>query len=222
MKTLPEDSGAMSELSAINNFLLCPTPQAWVDWALENETLLLIDHANCEKKAAASAMNLMYRYVDKPDLLKKMSQLAREELLHFEQVVALMQEKSIHYHHLSSSRYAASMRAEMRTHEPARLIDTLIVGAFVEARSCERFAALAPFLDKQISRFYNSLLRSESRHFMDYLSLARQYNDEDIDQSTKESSIESFNERINYFAKMEAELINSVDETFRFHSGIPA
>jgi tRNA 2-(methylsulfanyl)-N6-isopentenyladenosine37 hydroxylase len=237
-KTLPEDSRAMSELSAINNFLLCPTPVAWVDWALKNETLLLIDHANCEKKAAASAMNLMYRYVDKPDLLKKMSQLAREELLHFEQVVALMQDKSIHYHHLSSSRYASSMRTEIRTHEPARLIDTLIIGAFVEARSCERFAALVPYLDEQISRFYNSLLKSESRHFVDYLSLARQYNDEDIDQnvkgstkgstkkstkgSSKGSSKESFEERINYFAKIEAELINSVDEEFRFHSGIPA
>jgi tRNA 2-(methylsulfanyl)-N6-isopentenyladenosine37 hydroxylase len=229
-RALPEESSAMSELSAINDFLLCPTPVAWVDWALENETLLLIDHANCEKKAAASAMNLMYRYVDKPDLLKKMSQLAREELLHFEQVVALMQEKGIHYHHLSSSRYAASMRTEIRTHEPARLIDTLIIGAFVEARSCERFAALAPFLDKQISRFYNSLLRSESRHFMDYLSLARQYNDEDIgkkiskntNKSSNKSTKESFNERINYFAKLEAELINSGDEAFRFHSGIPA
>jgi len=177
---------------------------------LENEELMLIDHANCEKKAAATAMNLMYRYVDKTELLKKMSQLAREELLHFEQVVTLMQEKDIAYTHISSSRYASSLREHMHTHEPAKLVDTLIVGAFVEARSCERFAKIAPKLDEKLQRFYGSLLRSECRHFEDYLTLARLYQDADI------------SERIAFFAKKEAELIVTPDEEFRFHSGVPA
>jgi len=199
----------MSDISHIHEFLLCPTPQAWVDWALANESVLLIDHANCEKKAAASAMNLMYRYVDKTDLLKKMSQLAREELLHFEQVVALMEEKGVEYIHLPPSRYASSLRQHMRNHEPAKLIDTLIVGAFVEARSCERFAAIAPKLDAKIGRFYTSLLRSESRHFMDYLALAQLYDGTDLA------------ERIAFFAEKEAELITSPDQEFRFHSGVP-
>jgi tRNA 2-(methylsulfanyl)-N6-isopentenyladenosine37 hydroxylase len=199
----------MTDLSPINAFLSCPTPSAWVDWALENEELMLIDHANCEKKAAATAMNLMYRYVDKTELLKKMSQLAREELLHFEQVVTLMQEKGIAYTHISSSRYASSLREHMHTHEPAKLVDTLIVGAFVEARSCERFAKIAPKLDEKLQRFYGSLLRSECRHFEDYLTLARLYQDADI------------SERIAFFAKKEAELIVTPDEEFRFHSGVP-
>ena len=203
----------MTDISHIKDFLLCPTPSGWVDWALDNHDLLLIDHANCEKKAAASAMNLMYRYVDKSDLLKKMSQLAREELLHFEQVVSLMEEKDIEYIHLSPSRYASSLRDQMRTHEPARLVDTLIVGAFVEARSCERFSALAPSLDEKTSRFYNSLLRSESRHYEDYLGLARQYD---------ESSFTELNDRIRFFADLEAELVSTPDGEFRFHSGIPA
>lgn len=200
----------MTDLAAINSFLYCATPAAWVDWALANESLLLIDHANCEKKAAASAMNLMYRYVDKPELLKKMSQLAREELLHFEQVVALMQERDIEYHHLSPSRYASSLRDQLRTHEPARLVDTLIVGAFVEARSCERFAAIAPHLEQRTGKFYESLLRSESRHFADYLALARLYDGTDLKQ------------RIAFFAEQEATLVLSEDDTFRFHSGVPA
>lgn len=203
----------MIDISHIKEFLLCPTPSLWVDWALDNHDLLLIDHANCEKKAAASAMNLMYRYVDKSDLLKKMSQLAREELLHFEQVVSLMEEKEIEYIHLSPSRYASSLRDKMRTHEPARLVDTLIVGAFVEARSCERFAAIAPSLDEKTSRFYNSLLRSESRHYEDYLGLASQYD---------ETSNNEFNDRIRFFAELEAELVSTPDVEFRFHSGIPA
>ena len=199
----------MPEPVAIENFLSCATPQAWIDHALENIDMLLIDHANCEKKAAATAMNLMYRYVDKTELLQKMSQLAREELLHFEQVVSLMRARGVTYTHLGPSRYASSLRSHMRTHEPAKLTDTLIIGAFVEARSCERFAAIAPALDEGIRKFYLSLLKSESRHFADYIDLARLYSDSDI------------RERVEFFAAMEERLIRSVDPQFRFHSGVP-
>jgi tRNA 2-(methylsulfanyl)-N6-isopentenyladenosine37 hydroxylase len=191
-------------------FVLCSTPTAWIDAALAQLDVLLVDHANCEKKAAATAMNLMYKYVDKTDLLQQMSQLAREELLHFEQVVGLMRERGIAYTHLGPSRYASSLRKHIRTHEPETLIDTLIVGAFVEARSCERFAALLPHLDPQIGRFYLSLLRSEARHYEYYLTLAQTYADADIKP------------RVAFFAELEADLISSPDPDFRFHSGVPA
>lgn len=173
------------------------------------QEILLIDHANCEKKAASTAMNLMYRYVDRSELLQKMSQLAREELLHFEQVVAILQARNIPYVHIEPSRYAAGLRQHIRPQEPDRLIDTLIIGAFIEARSCERFAALAPSLDPELHKFYQSLLRSESRHFMDYLQLAQTYAEQDISG------------RIEFFANREAELVNSADPQFRFHSGVP-
>lgn len=201
---------ATIDLSPIEAFLPCKTPQSWVERAVQEPALLLIDHANCEKKAAATAMNLMYRYVERTELLRKMSQLAREELLHFEQVVELMQELGINYSHLGPSRYASGLREHLRTHEPAKLVDTLIVGAYVEARSCERFAALLPHLEPRIARFYNSLLRSEARHFQDYLSLAHLYSDEDI------------TERVAWFREIERELIESPDPDFRFHSGVPA
>jgi len=200
----------MSEPLAPEAFLRCSTPAAWVEAAVRQLDLLLVDHANCEKKAAATAMNLMYKYVDKPELLERMSQLAREELLHFEQVVGLMRERNVTYAHLGPSRYAGSLRQHIRTHEPARLIDTLIIGAFVEARSCERFAAVAPRLDTQLGKFYQSLLRSEARHYEYYLELARTYANEDIAP------------RIAFFAELEAELIASPDPDFRFHSGAPA
>lgn len=191
-------------------FLRCSTPASWVQAALANLNVLLVDHANCEKKAAATAMNLMYKYVDKPELLERMSQLAREELLHFEQVVGLMRARDVPYTHLGPSRYAGSLRQHIRTHEPAKLTDTLIIGAFVEARSCERFAAVAPALDPQLGRFYQSLLRSEARHYEYYLELARAYANEDIEP------------RIEFFAQLEAELITAPDPDFRFHSGAPA
>ncbi len=197
-------------MEEINNFLSCETDDRWVEAALRNQALLLIDHAHCEKKAASTAMSLMYRYVDRPDLLTKMSQLAREELLHFEQVLGLMQQRGIEYDHLTPSRYAKGLRDHARTHEPARLIDVLIIGAFVEARSCERFAKLAPHLDDELGRYYQSLLRSERRHFLDYLNLAELYSGEPIE------------DRVAHFAAVEKELIMSEDPEFRFHSGIPA
>lgn len=200
----------MIDISHIHNFLGSDTPKEWIEAALQQKSVLLIDHANCEKKAAATAMNLMYRYVDRPELLQKMSQLAREELLHFEQVVRLMQKRGIDYEHIGPARYASGLREHVRSFEPAKLVDTLIIGAFVEARSCERFAAIAPCLDKEIRKFYLSLLKSESRHFEDYLGLAQLYSDEDITV------------RVNFFRQVEKSLIHSPDDTFRFHSGIPA
>lgn len=197
------------DLKPIEDFLNCSTPQAWVELALQNLPILLIDHANCEKKAAATAMNLMYRYVDRTELLQKMCQLAREELLHFEQVVNLMQATNQAYTHLSASRYASALRQHIASHEPERLVDTLIIGAFVEARSCERFAKIAPYLESKLQKFYLSLLKSEARHFEDYLHLARLYAKKDI------------SERISFFAAKEAELITSADDEFRFHSGCP-
>ena len=196
-------------LTEITDFLPCATPDAWLQEALVHQDLLLIDHANCEKKAAATAMNLMYRHTNKPDLLKKMSQLAREELLHFQQVVEIMQVRSIEYVRLSPSRYAAGLRELIAKEERQQLIDTLIVGAFIEARSCERFAKLAPLLDSELKKFYRSLLKSEARHFEDYLALAREYSDKDIGPKLKQVAAE------------ESRLVSEPDAQFRFHSGPP-
>jgi len=202
-------------LEQLDEFLPCSTPQAWLDWALQNQALLLIDHANCEKKAASNAMTLMYRHVGHTNLLTKMSQLAREELLHFEQVVTLMAERNISYERISASRYAAGLRELMRTDHHGGLVDGLLVGAIVEARSCERFARLAPLLDDELARFYRSLLRSEARHFQDYLGLAEEVNAGHRNQP-------SVAERLAGFMAVERQLIESPDTEFRFHSGVPA
>jgi len=198
----------VSSLDEIHDFLACETPETWVEAALLHPQELLIDHANCEKKAASTALNLIYRYIENTDLLHKMSRLAREELRHFEQVIAIMKKRDIHYRALSASRYAAGLRSKVRTHEPEKLVDTLIVGAFIEARSCERFAKLAPHLDEELQAFYLSLLKSESRHYQDYLKLAR--------KAAGGHEIES---RIHVFREQERELIEQPDIEFRFHSG---
>ena len=196
-------------LEAIRAFLPCATPAAWVAAALAHPDLLLIDHANCEKKAASTALGLLYRHLDRPTLLHRMSRLAREELRHFEQVIAVMEQRGVAYRQLTASRYASGLRDLVRAEEPQRLVDTLIAGAFIEARSCERFAALAPHLDAELGAFYQSLLRSEARHFRVYLDLAE----------TVGGDIAT---RIAQFAARERELIATPDPEFRFHSGPPA
>ncbi len=194
-------------LQEIHDFLPCRTPKQWIDNALANQDLMLIDHAHCEKKAASTALSLMYRYVDNTDLLNKMSRLAREELRHFEQVLAIMKKRGVQYDHLTPARYAAGLRQEVRSEDPGRLVDVLIVGAIIEARSCERFAALAPHLDDKLTDFYNSLLKSEARHYQDYLKLAEQANGGPV------------TDRVQTFLAIEHGLIIEPDTEFRFHSG---
>ncbi|GAA3893959.1 tRNA-(ms[2]io[6]A)-hydroxylase [Halomonas cibimaris] len=196
--------------ASLLDFLACATPHAWLEWAMAHPQTLLIDHAQCEKKAASTAMNLLYRYVDQPLLLSKMSQLAREELLHFEQVIKLMEKRGVAYHHLSASRYAEGLRRHVRPNDPERLIDILIIGALIEARSCERFARLIPYLDEELAQFYRTLVKSEGRHYEDYLLLAGRQTQAPLD------------ERIAFFVACEAELISAPDTDFRFHSGVPA
>lgn len=196
-------------LQPVREFLLCPTPRGWIDSALGNPYILLIDHANCEKKAAATALSLMNRYIANDGLLNKMSRLAREELRHFEQVIKLMKHRKIPYRPVSASRYAGSLRQSVRKQDPWQLVDLLIVGAFIEARSCERFAALVPFVDQELGEFYASLLQSEARHFEDYLTLAR------------EAAPDSIDSRVAEFALLEKELVQTPDTEFRFHSGPP-
>jgi len=202
----------IDDIKSIQSFLFCPTPDAWLEVAARKESLslLLIDHANCEKKAASTAVNLIYRYIDKSDVMLKMSKLAREELRHFEQVLALLKKRDLVFQAVSPSRYAGSLHQHVRTHEPKRLVDAMIVGSIIEARSCERFAALAPRLDKELKKFYESLFKAESRHFRNYLALAQKYSDDAMD------------DRVRFFLEIEKNLIESPDKEFRFHSGIPA
>jgi len=206
--TMNDKTGTMAQaLQEIHDFLPCVTPQRWIDNALANQDLMLIDHAHCEKKAASTALSLMYRYVNNFDLLNKMSRLAREELRHFEQVLAIITKRGVEYCHLTPARYAACLRAAVRIDDPGRLVDVMVVGAIIEARSCERFAALVPFLDEELADFYSSLLKSEARHYRDYLALAEKANGGPVAA------------RVEEFTAIEKQLILEPDNEFRFHSG---
>lgn len=143
-------------------------------------------------------------------LIDSMVLLIKEELHHFWQVREVMMKRDIPYVKITASRYARGLIRDLRTWEPQRLIDKLICGAYIEARSCERFAALAPHVDEELQAFYLSLLRSEARHYQDYLTLAQSISDDDITS------------RVRHFGDVEAALITTPDSEFRFHSGVPA
>lgn len=198
-------------LKPVDDFLGCRTPAEWLQVASQPEHVALIiqDHANCEKKAASTAINLMFRYGFFQDLQIKLAQLVREEMLHYEQVLEIMQQRQQAWVAIPAGRYAAGLRKHIRTYEPQALVDVLIIGAFVEARSCERFAALAPYMDDELAKFYRFLLKSEARHFEDYLALAQSVTEEDIQP------------RVAELRDIEKELILSPDSELRFHSGMP-
>ena len=197
----------------IREFLLGETPREWIDAACCRIPELLLDHANCELKAASTALGFIYRYPDRTALAQQMSRLAREELRHFEQVRKIMQERSIPFERLTASRYAGQLRAAVRDQEPQRLLDMLITGAFIEARSCERFAALAPHLPDDLARYYSGLLASEARHYEQYLRFAK------TECETDDDTVAA---RIEELRRLESGLINEPDHQFRFHSGPPA
>ncbi|KTC64903.1 tRNA-(ms(2)io(6)a)-hydrolase(tRNA hydroxylase) (plasmid) [Legionella adelaidensis] len=199
----------MSQFPTYSNFLTVPTPQEWLHLANKQLPLLLIDHAHCERKAAASAIHFISKYPEKKELVTVMSPLAREEMLHFEKVIELAKTRGVSFGPLQPSNYAQALHKNVTVrcgHE--RLRDQLIIGAIIEARSCERFASLVNILeDKELASFYTHLAKAEARHFHDYLNLAYLYG-ENVDKRVKE------------FLEIEAAVITGKDTLFRFHSGI--
>jgi tRNA-(ms[2]io[6]A)-hydroxylase len=186
---------------------------ALLEWLKPFEQFIYIKEGNWQDLAAKNKLSKsIIPKSNSPygqELIDKMVLLIKEELHHFYQVLEMMDKYDIAYKHITPGRYAKGMLKHVTTHEPETLIDKLICGAYIEARSCERFAKLANLVDKDLGDFYLSLLRSEARHYQDYLTLAEDIAGRDIQ------------ERIDYFGNVEAELILSLDGDFKFHSGTP-
>ena len=193
-----------------DTILRAATPRAWVDAAVADLPTLLVDHANCEKKAASTAMALIFAYPEDRSLSVALSRLAREELKHFEQVERLMKKLDVPYMRMKPGRYASELRKLVRTHEPQRKLDLMIVHALIEARSCERFRLLAKHLPSEVRELYQQLERSEARHFEIYLEFAE-----------REFEAEEIAARLELIATREAELATEPDRELRFHSGPP-
>ena len=192
-----------------DTILLAPTPCAWTEEALRRMSQLLIDHASCERKAASSALALTFAYPEDRALSLALSRVAREELRHFEQVLRAMDTLGVAFSRQRPGRYAQELRRAVRSVEPDRKLDLLLVAALIEARSCERFVLLAPHLPPLPGRLYGDLGGAEARHFRLYLDLARR------------CAPSAWRGRLAELAAREAELAIAPDRVLRFHSGPP-
>jgi tRNA-(ms[2]io[6]A)-hydroxylase len=187
--------------------LLAPTPLAWVADALAQRDALLLDHANCEKKAASTALALMFAYPEDVPLSLALAQLAREELRHYAQVTRAMRALGVPFVRTRPGRYALELRRAVRSGEPERKLDLLLVSALIEARSAERFGLLAPQLAAPLARLYANLGSAEARHFELYLGFARA------------CAPHEWQARLRQLAAREAQLATTPDGALRFHSG---
>jgi tRNA-(ms[2]io[6]A)-hydroxylase len=190
------------------SLLRAPTDPRWFAAAAERWRELLLDHAQCEKKAASTALALMFAYGEDMSLTQRLSRLAREELRHFEQVQQVMRRHGVAVTRLSPSRYGAGLRRAVRADEPGRRMDLMLCGALIEARSHERFVGVAPLLTPALGEFYATLAHAEERHASLYLELA--------------GEAPEVPARLQELATLEAGLATEPDTEFRFHSGTPA
>jgi len=189
--------------------LVCATPPRWIEQVDRNLAEILVDHAHCEKKAAGTAMNLLFAYGNgRPELCRALSDIVNEELDHFRQVLDLLEERGIRFTSLKPSHYGRKLNALVSTVEPQRAVDRMLVAGLIEARSCERFALLAEHVaDRQLAEFYRSLFESEARHHSTYLQFARVF-----------ASDDEVRARLAELAAEEAHIIELGDELPRMHS----
>lgn len=180
----------------------------WLSEVEQNLADILLDHAHCEKKAAGTAMNLIFAYVEHVELVLALSDIVNEELDHFRQVLDLLERREIRFRRLQPSSYGRQLNDLVAKQEPAKAVDRLLVASLIEARSCERFALLKDRLaDRELAEFYASLFESEARHHATYVRLAELFAPRDKVAS-----------RLEELSAAEAEIIDRGDPLPRMHS----
>lgn len=156
--------------------LAAPTDPEWFDRIEPHLDTILIDHTHLEKRAASTALSMIFRYTGREALPQTLSGIVREEMEHFEQMLDVLASRGVELARLDPAPYAKKLVKNIRTHEPETLLDKLLVAGLIEARSCERFKILAERLDdRDLADYYGELFESEARHYTVYTDLARRY-----------------------------------------------
>jgi tRNA-(ms[2]io[6]A)-hydroxylase len=193
------------------------TDPGWGDRALSHLDEVLLDHAHCEKRAASTAIGLVFRYPAHPRLALPLARLAREELEHFERVVGHVRRRGREFGRLPASPYAAALMTAVAKDEPFRAVETLLACALIEARSCERMQTLAHALersgvDPELGALYRDLLACEARHHHDYVELARDL------EIVPRADVDA---RLQRLAAHEAEVVAAAPAMARLHAAMP-
>nr|WP_242038754.1 tRNA isopentenyl-2-thiomethyl-A-37 hydroxylase MiaE [Anabaena lutea] len=190
------------------NALKQPTSDAWIEQAIANLDIILLDHSHCERKAAGVALNFMFRYPSNSKMVRELTAIAREELEHFELVNQWLERRNIPLAPLSAPPYGAGLKTQVRSQEPARFLDNLLVTGLIEARSHERLGLLAANCpEPELAKFYRALMASEARHFGTYWVLADTYFERKIVM-----------QRLDELAVVESELLATLHPEPRIHS----
>lgn len=181
---------------------------AWVEQAIANLDIVLLDHSHCERKAASAALNFMFRYPAHTKLVRQLTAIAQEELEHFELVNQWLERRGIPLAPLNAPPYGAGLKAAVRRQEPLRLLDSLLMCALIEARSHERLGLLGLHCpDPDLAKFYRGLMASEARHYGIYWTLA-------VDDFGRET----VNQRLDELATVESNLLATLHPEPRVHS----
>jgi tRNA 2-(methylsulfanyl)-N6-isopentenyladenosine37 hydroxylase len=190
--------------------LRAATDAAWAASAVKDLDAVLIDHAHCEMKAATNALSLVVRHSGDLSLVRALTEIAREELEHFERVVDFLERRGLRLGPPPVDDYAAELRRAMnalRATELPLVVDRLLVGALIEARSCERFKLLIQALPEscpaELREFYEELFACEARHYRCYVDLAFQA------AGPLAASVEP---RLEQLAEAEARIVRSLSE----------
>ncbi len=184
------------------------THQSWLLQVAGNLNEILVDHAHCEYKAAATAMSIMGTYVDHRDLVVAMTVIVQEEMEHFHLVMKILDERGIPFRKQRPGHYGRELNALLRPHEPDRAVDRLLVSGLIEARSCERFSLLATHVDdRELSSFYSSLFETEASHHSTYVRLAKTFASDEIVKA-----------RLNELSAAESQIIGRGNPLPRMHS----
>ncbi len=198
----------MEPLATTIKILQQPTSDLWLEQAISNLDLVLLDHSHCERKAAGVAINMMFRYPSYRQLVKQLTAIAKEELEHYEQVNQWLDKRGIALAPLDSPPYGGKLKAQIRHQEPDRLMDSLLVSALIEARSHERLGLLGKHCpDPELAAFYRGLMASEARHYGIYWVLATQY--------CERSAVD---QRLEELSHVESEILSELYHLPRVHS----
>lgn len=204
MKNRVVSSGAVATIKILQQ----PSNSTWIEQAIANLNIILLDHSHCERKAAGVAINLMFRYPSHQKLVRQLTAIASEELSHFEQVNQWLEKLEIPLAPLNSPPYFSQLKSQIRHCEPDRLVDSLLISAIIEARSHERLGLLGEYCpDPDLAKFYRSLMASEARHYGIYWVLAQEYSD----RATVET-------RLAELAEYESSILSTLHHEPRVHS----
>lgn len=180
----------------------------WILAAAANLNDVLIDHAHCEKKAAANALSMVQRYPEKDKVVEKMIFILKEEWEHFEMCYQVLQNRGVVFTRDKGDGYAQQLSQLVSKQEPMRFLDLLLVDALIEARSCERFSILSKCeeIPSDLRQFYQSLLASEAGHYRMFTDIAREYFPTDQVKS-----------RLNELSASEAEIVKNLPNKPTIH-----